>query len=118
MDSQCIQHEHTRALSSRYSRDHIILNRTRDSQSAGLWRHPRNQTSQYTDIEYWTNLAKIVEEGKFHGLFIADVLSHYGIYKGPGNIDPSLPGAAQFPITDPLCVPSNQPFSSVTAELT
>ncbi|CAH0058298.1 unnamed protein product [Clonostachys solani] len=68
----------------------------------GLWRHPRNQSAQYTDIEYWTNLAKILEDGKFHGLFIADVLSHYGVYKGAGNIDPSLPGATQFPITDPF----------------
>jgi hypothetical protein len=47
-------------------------------------------------------LAKILEAGKFHGLFIADVLSHYGVYKGAGNIDPGLPGAAQFPVTDPL----------------
>jgi alkanesulfonate monooxygenase SsuD/methylene tetrahydromethanopterin reductase-like flavin-dependent oxidoreductase (luciferase family) len=67
----------------------------------GLWRHPRNRTSQYTDIEYWTDLAKILEEGKFHGLFIADVLSHYGVYKG-GSIDAGLPGAAQFPMNDPL----------------
>ncbi|CAI6100882.1 unnamed protein product [Clonostachys chloroleuca] len=66
----------------------------------GLWRHPRNQSAQYTDIEYWTNLVKILEDGKFHGLCIVDVLSHYGVYKGAGNIDPSLPSAAQFPITD------------------
>jgi len=39
----------------------------------GLWTHPKNRTSQYTDIEYWTDLAKILEAGKFHGLFIADV---------------------------------------------
>ncbi|KAI5861152.1 Nitrilotriacetate monooxygenase component A/pristinamycin IIA synthase subunit A [Durotheca rogersii] len=68
----------------------------------GLWSHPRNHASQYKDIEYWVNLAKILEEGKFHGLFIADVLSHYGVYKGNGNIDPSLPGAAQFPMNDPF----------------
>ena len=61
---------------------------------AGLWRHPENRTSQYTDIEYWTDLAKILKAGKFHGLFIADVLSHYGVYRGAGNIDAGLPGAA------------------------
>lgn len=69
-----------------------------------MWRHPRNRTAQYTDIEYWTDLAKILEEGKFHGLFIADVLGHYGVYHGAGNIDAGLPGAAQFPISDPLYV--------------
>ncbi|KAF1846191.1 alkanesulfonate monooxygenase [Cucurbitaria berberidis CBS 394.84] len=70
--------------------------------ASGLWRHPRNRTTQYTDIEYWTDLAKILEKGKFHGLFIADVLGHYGVYKGAGSIDPGLPGAAQFPISDPF----------------
>lgn len=68
----------------------------------GLWRHPRNRSAEYNDIEYWTDLAKLLEEGKFHGLFIADVLGHYGVYKGAGNIDPSLPGAVQFPVSDPL----------------
>ena len=71
-------------------------------QRAGLWRHPRNRSAEYTDIEYWTDLAKILEESKFHGLFIADVLGHYGVYQGAGSIDPGLPGAAQFPISDPL----------------
>ena len=70
----------------------------------GLWRHPRNQTAHYTDLEYWTNLAKTLEAGKFHGLFLADMLGIYDVYKGPGNIDPVLPGAAQFPISDPLQV--------------
>ncbi|CAM1510941.1 Fc.00g084540.m01.CDS01 [Cosmosporella sp. VM-42] len=72
--------------------------------AAGLWRHPRNRTSHYMDVDYWTDLPKILEAGKFHGLFIADVLSHYGVYKGAGNIDPGLPGAAQFPITNPALV--------------
>ncbi|XDG09799.1 hypothetical protein ABKA04_009414 [Annulohypoxylon sp. FPYF3050] len=70
--------------------------------AAGLWRHPRNRSSEYTDVEYWINLAKLLEAGKFHGLFIADVLSHYGVYKGEGNIDPGLPGAAQLPMNDPF----------------
>ncbi|KAF2120123.1 xenobiotic compound family monooxygenase [Lophiotrema nucula] len=70
--------------------------------ASGLWRHPRNRTSQYIDIEYWTDLARILEAGKFHGLFIADVLGHYGVYRGAGNIDAALPGAAQFPNTDPF----------------
>jgi alkanesulfonate monooxygenase SsuD/methylene tetrahydromethanopterin reductase-like flavin-dependent oxidoreductase (luciferase family) len=68
----------------------------------GLWRHPRNQSAQYTDIEYWTNMAKILEDGKFHALFIADVLGPYDVYKGPENFDPGLPGVAQFPMADPL----------------
>ncbi|KAF7561677.1 hypothetical protein G7046_g2473 [Stylonectria norvegica] len=68
----------------------------------GLWRHPRSRTAEHNDVEYWLDLAKTLEAGKFHGLFIADALGHYGVYKGAGNVDPSLPSAAQFPISDPL----------------
>ncbi|KAH8650013.1 alkanesulfonate monooxygenase [Xylariales sp. PMI_506] len=75
----------------------------------GLWRHPRNRTAQFNDLEYWTDLAKILEAGKFHAVFIADVLSHYGIYKG-GSIDAGLPGAAQFPMNDPF-----MPISAMAA---
>jgi hypothetical protein len=47
-------------------------------------------------------MAKVLEKGKIHALFIADVLGAYDVYKGPDNLDPGLAGVAQFPITDPL----------------
>ena len=50
-------------------------------QSPGLWAHPRDRSWQYKDLEYWTDLAKILERGKFDGLFIADVLGIYDVYK-------------------------------------
>ncbi|KAL3481700.1 luciferase-like domain-containing protein [Aspergillus californicus] len=68
----------------------------------GLWRHPRNRTTQYTDLEYWTDMAKVLEAGKIHSIFIADILGPYDTYKGPGNIDPGLPGVAQLPSADPF----------------
>lgn len=43
-------------------------------QSPGLWRHPDDQSSRFNEIEHWTELAKLLEEAKFHGIFIADVL--------------------------------------------
>jgi long-chain alkane monooxygenase len=43
-------------------------------QSPGLWTHPRDISYRYKDLEYWTELAQILERGKFDGLFIADVL--------------------------------------------
>lgn len=70
--------------------------------STGLWRHPDNRSQNYKDLDYWLDLARFLDEEKFHGLFIADMLGVYDVYKGPGNIDPVLPGAAQFPISDPL----------------
>jgi alkanesulfonate monooxygenase SsuD/methylene tetrahydromethanopterin reductase-like flavin-dependent oxidoreductase (luciferase family) len=72
--------------------------------ASGLWKHPRNRAAEYNDINYWVDFAKVLERGKFHGLFIADVLSHYGVYKGAGNIDPSLASASQMPVADPSCV--------------
>ncbi|KAF2429966.1 alkanesulfonate monooxygenase [Tothia fuscella] len=68
----------------------------------GLWRHPDNRSQDHTDIEYWTSLAKTSEAGKFHGLFLADMLGIYDFYKGPDNIIQVLAGGAQFPHTDPL----------------
>ncbi|KAF2638662.1 bacterial luciferase-like protein [Massarina eburnea CBS 473.64] len=68
--------------------------------ASGLWRHPDNQTHRYKDITYWIELAQLLD-GNFHGLFLADMLGVYNVYKGPGNIEPVIPGAAQFPISDP-----------------
>ncbi|KAL3459627.1 luciferase-like domain-containing protein [Aspergillus heterothallicus] len=68
----------------------------------GLWRHPRNRTAQYTDLEYWTDIARVLESGKIHSVFIADVLGPYDVYKGPDNFDPGLAGVAQIPMADPF----------------
>jgi FMN-dependent oxidoreductase (nitrilotriacetate monooxygenase family) len=69
-------------------------------QSPGLWAHPRDRSWQYKDLEYWTDLAKILERGKFDGLFIADVLGIYDVYNGNG--DAAIRQAAQVPVNDPL----------------
>lgn len=43
-------------------------------QSPGLWRHPDDQSSRFNEVSHWVELAKLLEEAKFHGIFIADVL--------------------------------------------
>ncbi|WP_176509328.1 LLM class flavin-dependent oxidoreductase [Pseudomonas urethralis] len=68
--------------------------------SPGLWRHPRDQATRYTDIHYWVELAKTLERGCIDGLFIADVLGVYDVYGG--NADAALRSAAQVPVNDPL----------------
>ena len=45
-------------------------------QSPGLWAHPRDRSLSYTDLGYWTGLAKTLEKGRFDGIFLADVLGH------------------------------------------
>lgn len=70
-------------------------------QSAGIWTHPRdNSTDLYTSIDYWTNLAKLLERGKFHSCFIADVLGPYDVYNGPRNYNAVAESGAQWPISD------------------
>ena len=69
-------------------------------QSPGLWAHPRDRSWQYKDLEYWVELAQILERGKFDGLFIADVLGVYDVYRG--NLDSALRHSAQIPVNDPL----------------
>lgn len=73
-------------------------------QSPGLWRHPDDQSYRYTDIEYWTNLAKLLERGRFDGLFIADVLGVYDVYGGDDVA--ALREGAQTPVADPLLLVS------------
>ncbi|WP_313202212.1 LLM class flavin-dependent oxidoreductase [Pseudomonas sp.] len=68
--------------------------------SPGLWRHPRDQATRYTDIHYWVELARTLERGCIDGLFIADVLGVYDVYGG--NADAALRSAAQVPVNDPL----------------
>lgn len=43
-------------------------------QSPGLWRHPEDESHRFNDVDHWTELAKLLEDAKFHGIFIADVL--------------------------------------------
>jgi FMN-dependent oxidoreductase (nitrilotriacetate monooxygenase family) len=71
---------------------------------AGTWRHPESQAVRYKDIEYWTELATLLERGLFDGLFIADVLGVYDIYGG--TPDGALRSGAQVPVNDPMLVVS------------
>jgi FMN-dependent oxidoreductase (nitrilotriacetate monooxygenase family) len=66
----------------------------------GMWRHPRDQSTRYLDLAYWTELAKTLEDGLFDGLFLADVIGVYDVFGG--NADAALRGAVQVPVNDPM----------------
>lgn len=70
-----------------------------DHQSPGLWRH---QSWRFTDVNHWVELAKLLEKAKFHGIFIADVLGGYDVYKQ--SLDPAVISGAQWPVNEPLSV--------------
>ncbi|HAV5001332.1 TPA: LLM class flavin-dependent oxidoreductase [Acinetobacter baumannii] len=69
-------------------------------QSPGLWRHPQDRSVEYKDLEYWTDLAQILERGFFDGIFIADVLGIYDVYHQ--SAEHALTGAVQVPVNDLL----------------
>ncbi|KAI2906301.1 hypothetical protein CBS76997_1951 [Aspergillus niger] len=73
-------------------------------QSPGLWRHPEDESHRFNDIDHWIELAKLLESAKFHGIFIADVLGGYDVYKGPRNLEPAIISGAQWPVNEPLAV--------------
>ncbi|MGZ9712039.1 LLM class flavin-dependent oxidoreductase [Glaciimonas sp. GNP009] len=66
----------------------------------GLWTHPRDESENYNDIAYWTDLAKLLERGKFDGLFLADIVGVYDVYQD--SVDLTLRESIQLPVNDPL----------------
>ena len=80
---------------------------------AGTWRHPESQAARYKDLQYWLELAKLLERGLFDGLFIADVLGIYDVYGG--GPEAALRSGAQVPVNDPLMLVSG--MASVTEHL-
>lgn len=73
-------------------------------QSPGLWSHPDDQSFRYKDLDYWVEIAQLLEKGKFDGLFLADVLGIYDVYKG--SRDTAIEQAVQVPANDPLLIVS------------
>ncbi|MBB2899239.1 FMN-dependent oxidoreductase (nitrilotriacetate monooxygenase family) [Kineococcus radiotolerans] len=82
-------------------------------QSPGLWAHPSDQSTRYNDLSYWTELAQLLERGKFDGLFIADVLGVYDTYQD--SADASIRSGMQVPVHDPLMQVSA--MAAVTSKL-
>ncbi|HET7658092.1 MAG TPA: LLM class flavin-dependent oxidoreductase [Bacillales bacterium] len=82
-------------------------------QSPGLWTHPDDESHRYKDLDYWTDLAQILEKGKFDALFLADVLGVYDVHGG--SREAAVRQAAQVPVNDPLLV--IPPMAHVTKHL-
>src|ERR1700733_14644023 len=68
----------------------------------GMWTHPRDQSSDYTSLEHWVALARLLERGLFDGLFLADILGAYDVLEG--TPDPSLRASVQIPLLDPVAL--------------
>ncbi|MGQ4274654.1 LLM class flavin-dependent oxidoreductase [Terrihabitans sp. B22-R8] len=66
---------------------------------AGLWTHPQDTCVNYTDLDFWTEIARTAERGLFDGIFLADVSGVYDVYNG--SPDAALAAGAQIPSGDP-----------------
>ncbi|MBX3567920.1 MAG: NtaA/DmoA family FMN-dependent monooxygenase [Rhizobiaceae bacterium] len=64
----------------------------------GLWRHPESRQVEFNDLNYWTDLAKTFERGKFDNFFLADVIGVDPAYKG--TWDTYVREAVQIPVND------------------
>ncbi|MEV5845438.1 LLM class flavin-dependent oxidoreductase [Streptomyces sp. NPDC051985] len=81
--------------------------------SAGLWRHPQDRGSRYKDLKYWTEYARLIEQGCLDGIFFADNAGYHDIFEG--SVDAALADVAQIPANDPFLVVSA--MASVTEHI-
>src|ERR1051325_1630924 len=81
--------------------------------SHGLWSHPDNNRHRYTDLTYWTELAQLLEYGKFDAILLADVLGLYDDNKG--GPETAIRETVQGPVNDPLLLVP--PMALVTKHL-
>jgi long-chain alkane monooxygenase len=68
----------------------------------GPWVHPDNNRHRFNDLDFWTELAQLLEYGTFDGVFIADVIGTYDAFRGGPQT--ALREGMQIPSNDPLLV--------------
>ena len=66
----------------------------------GLWPLPGNNRERFADIDYWLELAQLMEHGGFDGIFLADVIGAYDVFRG--GPETALREGLQSPNLDPL----------------
>ncbi|KAI5923600.1 HK97 family phage prohead protease [Camillea tinctor] len=82
---------------------HILINAfdmsTVGHLSPGQWKNPVDKSATKRDLNYWIELAKLLERGGVNALFLADTYGGYDTYEN--SLDNCIRRAAQWPITDP-----------------
>ena len=79
----------------------------------GMWTHPQDRSIDFTSLDYWLELARLLEKGLFDGMFIADILGVYDVYQQ--GIGLTANESIQLPVNDPLLLISG--MASVTQHL-
>ncbi|GME32764.1 putative xenobiotic compound family protein [Neofusicoccum parvum] len=82
---------------------HVLLNAfdmsTVGHLSPGQWKNPNDRSAHKRKLDYWIDLAKLLERGGINALFLADTYGGYDTYEG--SLDNCIRRAAQWPVTDP-----------------
>ncbi|WP_439815210.1 LLM class flavin-dependent oxidoreductase [Zavarzinia sp. CC-PAN008] len=72
------------------------------SHNYGMWRHPDTAIADLLTPERYEHVARVLEAGKFDGLFFEDLSGIYDTYQG--RMDVTLARAGQMNLLDPLMV--------------
>lgn len=96
----------SKKIKTEHRRKKLIINAflmgSAGNQTVNNWRNPNDRTTElFSNPNYWMDLAKLLERGKFSTVFLADVLGPYDVYRGPGNVGPVARVGSQFPTVDP-----------------
>ncbi|ODM23142.1 hypothetical protein SI65_00731 [Aspergillus cristatus] len=67
--------------------------------SPGQWKNPNDKSATKRKLDYWIELAQLLERGGINALFLADTYGGYDTYQG--KLDECIRRAAQWPVTDP-----------------
>ena len=71
----------------------------------GLWVREESRQLDYTSLDPWVELSRLLERGCFDALFLADVVGVYDTYRG--GPETSIREAMQIPVNDPaMLVPA------------
>jgi FMN-dependent oxidoreductase (nitrilotriacetate monooxygenase family) len=68
--------------------------------SQGLWAHPEQRTDRYLDVDHWTSLARLLEDGGFDLMFLADSPGYPVL--GGRTPDVTFEQGVEMPTNDPL----------------
>ncbi|KAI5481590.1 hypothetical protein MNV49_002816 [Pseudohyphozyma bogoriensis] len=80
----------------------------------GTWT-AETKTHEFDTLSYWIETAKLLERGKFHGIFLADSYGTHDVPSNPKNLETTIRGGLHFPKLDPLLLVSA--MASVTTNL-
>lgn len=65
----------------------------------GMWAWPGSRQLEYNDLDYWVDIARLLERGHFDTIFFADVLAPYETFANSREL--AVRSGMQFPVNDP-----------------